>query len=547
MARKEIAMNNLKQLNSNFVELLGLDLDEVKKKIELSLSLEDKSLSTVIGNSKSSVSDNHQTIDSPHSITLAYDANKPRIKHTEIFNLLLNNIDKVDFREEAGADVDKDKLKYNDYLVTCSEKVLEVAEECGLGIYDIANHAYLYNGEYWKRTNNNKIYSFLIDAANKMGVSKNTAKHITFIEQLKGQLLFLAKTHFAENDNNDKILINLLNGTFEIDGYDTRLRKPEKEDLLTYQLPFKYDENAECPIFDEYLNTVLPDKDNQKVLMEYLGYLFVKNDTLKLEKALILYGTGANGKSVLFEILNALLGGSNNVSHYSLQNLTNENGYYRAMLGNKLVNYASEINGKMDVSIFKQLVSGEPVDARLPYGDPFTIYNYGKMIFNCNQLPTSVEQTNAFFRRFLIIPFEVTIPEEQQDKQLAKKIIKSELSGVLNRVLEGLKRILDQKSFTNSEAVDASINNYKKESDNVALFIEEKGYESSEEFVLASTLFEEYKSFCFQSGYNSIGKHSFNQRLKNSGFNIKRINVGIIAYVKKNKFENNSSHSSQTS
>ena len=100
------------------------------------------------------------------------------------------------------------------------------------------------------------------------------------------------------------------------------------------------------------------------------------------------------------------------------------------MLGNKLVNYASEINGKMDVSIFKQLVSGEPVDARLPYGEPFTLSNYGKLIFNCNQLPTSVEHTHAFFRRFLIIPFEVTIPEEQQDKQLSEKIINSELAGV---------------------------------------------------------------------------------------------------------------------
>ena len=124
------------------------------------------------------------------------------------------------------------------------------------------------------------------------------------------------------------------------------------------------------------------------------------------------------------------------------------------MLGNKLVNYASEINGKMDVSIFKQLVSGEPVDARLPYGEPFTLVNYGKLIFNCNQLPTSVEHTHAFFRRFLIIPFEVTIPEEQQDDQLAEKIIKSELSGVLNRVLEGLKRVLKQRRFTKSEAME---------------------------------------------------------------------------------------------
>ncbi len=112
----------------------------------------------------------------------------------------------------------------------------------------------------------------------------------------------------------------------------------------------------------------------------------------------------ANGKSVFFEVVNSLLGGEENVSSYSLQSLTNDNGYFRAMLGNKLVNYASEINGNLETAIFKQLVSGEPVEARLPYGEPFTLTNYAKLIFNCNELPKDVEQSNAYFRRFLIIP-----------------------------------------------------------------------------------------------------------------------------------------------
>ena len=248
----------------------------------------------------------------------------------------------------------------------------------------------------------------------------------------------------------------------------------------------------------------------------------------------MLYGTGANGKSVLFEILNALLGGSNNVSTYSLQNLTNENGYYRAMLGNKLVNYASEINGNMDVSIFKQLVSGEPVDARLPYGEPFTLTNYGKLIFNCNQLPTSVENTHAFFRRFLIIPFEVTIPKEKQDKKLAQKIIKNELSGVLNRVLEGLRRILEQESFTESISANALLDNYKKESDSVAQFIEEEGYEkSAEENILVEDLYDEYKTYCMVSKNISVPKRVFYSQLRAMRIVIERKYRGMVIYLKK--------------
>ena len=517
-------MSNLNQLNTNFIDLLDKDLDLVRKKLELEEAKREKLKSY-----------------------------KRRIDHSEILQIILNNIEEVDFREEAGDIEESEKLKYKDFLVPCSDKVLETAEACGLGICNSRENVYLYNGEYWNCVSNHTFYTFLGAAALKMGLTRNTSKLYTFREQVTKQLLSVARKYDVNdfnnttNNSNEKILINLLNGTFEIDGYDMRLRKPEKDDFLTYQLPFKYDESAECPMFDEYLNTVLPDKNNQKILMEYLGYIFVRTNALKLEKTLLLYGTGANGKSVLFEILNALLGGSNNVSTYSLQNLTNENGYYRAMLGNKLVNYASEINGKMDVSIFKQLVSGEPVDARLPYGEPFTLTNYGKLIFNCNQLPTSVENTHAFFRRFLIIPFEVTIPKEKQDKKLAQKIIKNELSGVLNRVLEGLRRILEQESFTESETSDEIINNYITVSDTVSMYIDEMGYESADEIVIASTLFEEYKSFCLDSGYNPIGKHTFNQRLKSRGFKIERRNVGMVAYVKKYKFEKETSQTSQTS
>ncbi len=194
---------------------------------------------------------------------------------------------------------------------------------------------------------------------------------------------------------------------------------------MTYQLPFRYDSKAEAPLFEAYLNKVLPDQERQKVLAEYLGFVFIKHgsNALKEEKALILYGTGANGKSVFFEIVNALLG-EENVSSYSLQSLTNDNGYFRAKIANKLVNYASEINGTLEASIFKQLVSGEPVEARLPYGQPFTLKQYAKLVFNCNELPKDVEHTNAYFRRFLIIPFDVTIPRKSRTRTCIPKSLK---------------------------------------------------------------------------------------------------------------------------
>src|SRR5205085_8900623 len=190
------------------------------------------------------------------------------------------------------------------------------------------------------------------------------------------------------------------------------------------------------PLWQKFLDEVLPDETRQMVLAEYIGYVFTR---LKLEKTLMLYGRGANGKSVVFDVINALLG-AENVANYSLASLSHE--YHRAKLANKLLNYSSEISTRLEADIFKRLTSGEPVDARLPYGQPFIMSRYARLLFNCNELPRDVEHTEAFFRRYLILPFDVTMPEDQQDKRLAEKIIKSELSGVFNWVLEGLQRLL---------------------------------------------------------------------------------------------------------
>lgn len=319
----------------------------------------------------------------------------------------------------------------------------------------------MYNGTFWNEIDKEIFQKFLGEASEQMGVAKFSARFYQFREQLFKQFLATAYLPTPES-NKDVVMINLQNGTFEVSPKGTNLRPFDRSDFITYQLPFEYDSQAKAPLFEKYLNRVLPDIERQRVLAEYLGYVFIKHGSkaLKEEKTLILYGTGANGKSVFFETVNALLG-TDNVSNFSLQSLTNDNGYFRAKLANKLVNYASEINGNLEASMFKQLVSGEPVEARLPYGQPFVLKQYAKLIFNCNELPKDVEHTNAYFRRFLIIPFDVTIPENEQDKTLHTKIIENELSGVFNWVLDGLNRLLKQKKFSDCEASKKPLTNTK--------------------------------------------------------------------------------------
>lgn len=458
--------------------------------------------------------------------------------HADILQQLIKQCEPLDFESLANPYNTEDfKLNTKHFLILSIENVLQLAEKNRWGLCKNHDFIYLYNGTFWAEIDKETFQKFLGEAAEQMGVAKFSARFYQFREQLFRQFLTTAYLP-TPKVNKDNVLINLKNGTFEISPQGTKLKQFDPSDFITYQLPFEYDPQARAPIFETYLKRVLPDQERQKVLAEYLGYVFIKHgsNALKEEKALVLYGTGANGKSVFFEIVNALLG-VENVSSFSLQSLTNDNGYFRAKLANRLLNYASEINGNLEASIFKQLVSGEPVEARLPYGQPFILKQYAKLIFNCNELPKDVEHTNAYFRRFLIIPFDVTIPPQEQDKQLHIKIIENELSGVFNWVLDGLNRLLHQKHFSECEAAQQAVEQYRIESDSVQMFLSEYGYHiSTTKGMPLKTMFADYKNYCIENGFKTCSVRTFSDRLRSSGYQIDRKNYGMEVNSEKECF-----------
>lgn len=478
--------------------------------------------------------------------------------HAEILQSLIKQFEPLDFEvlafpeieqlraelEKLPADSEKaalllkqlDKLQLNlkHYLILSVENILHVAAKNRWGLCKNQDFVYLYNGAYWAYIDKEAFQKFLGEAAEKMGVARFTARFYQFREQMLKQ--FLSTEYLPSPEPPEKaVYINLKNGTLEVTDKGVKLRPFNRADFLTYLLNFEYNPQAEAPIFQAYLDRVLPDKEKQNVLAEFLGFVFMRRggNAIKEEKALILYGTGANGKSVFFEVVNALLG-AENTSSYSLQSLTDTSGYYRAMIANKLVNYASEISTNLETAVFKQLVSGEPVEARLPYGRPMQITQYAKLIFNCNELPKDVEHTNAYFRRLLIILFDVTIPEHEQDKQLHTKIIEKELSGVLNWALEGLNRLLRQQKFSHCSAALEAVEKYKTQSDSVKLFIEEMGYQTHPtKYKLVKELYAEYRTFCHDDGFKPVNKSNFKKRLESIGVLTDTNMYGNVAYLMK--------------
>ncbi len=439
-------------------------------------------------------------------------ASQKRTDHSVVLREILDNLQRIDFNELAGLPPEQRPTQKQQRVITVQE-VLRTASELNCGLCRNQDFVYAFNGEFWQLLDRNELEAFLGEAAEKLGVGRITSLDYEF----KGKLLkqFLTQSQMSgPRRSTDRVLINCQNGTVEFSSSGYRLRAFDRQDFLTYQLTFEYDETATAPQWQRFLDEVLPDKQSQLVLAEYFGSVFAKG--LKLEKTLILLGSGANGKSVVFEVINALLG-RDNVSNVSLESLGGDQ-HYRAIIANKLLNYAPEISGRLKADKFKQLTSGEPIEARLPYGQPMILEGYARLAFNCNDLPTDVEHSEAFFRRFLIIPFPVTIHESRRDPSLASKIIARELGGVFNWLLAGLERLLAQGGFSPCEAVTKMLEKYRMESDSVAMFLADEGFVKSESSRLAvNEIYGQYKTYCFDNTYRALGRNKFCRRLEALG------------------------------
>lgn len=309
-----------------------------------------------------------------------------------------------------------------------------------------------------------------------------------------------------------EVWLNVSNGTLVIksDGSVT-LRDHDKRDLFFYCLGYCYDSEAECPLWQAFLDRVLPSADAQLLLAEFIGYCLMPGH--ELEKMLLLYGEGLNGKSVTLEVIESLLG-SVNVSYLSLADLTNDD-VKRAGIEGKMLNISHESGKDVNPNVLKQLTSGERVLIKHLYRDPRETNSYGKLIAAFNILPRA-ENTFGFFRRLMILAYQVTIPREEIDRQLASKL-KGELPGILLWVLKALPALMTRREFSPCESSEKALEQYRLQSDNVRLFLSE-ACEASEYTTQASDLFTAYRSYCINSSLRPIGKKKFYDRLESLGY-----------------------------
>lgn len=401
---------------------------------------------------------------------------------------------------------------------------------CNLGI--INNVPHFFNGRYWEVLPASICRNLLSIAAEKSGLLAYQASKAQVVRMLTDQFWAIGVLPEIEPPV-DVVKIPLQNGTFVYKDKKVSLEKFSAYDRFTYQLDYNYDPTATAPRFMQFLEEVIPEDNARLVVSEYAGYVFAK--ALNFEKCLVFVGEGCNGKSVLMNIITAIFG-ANNVSSYSLRDLTHPNGYCRAEIANKLLNACAEMGVKdSDPNTAKLLISNEPVEARSPYKPPFILRNYCRFIFNTNTYSfKDVEHSKGYFRRFMFLRFDTIIPLERRDPNLASYIINNEMSGVFNWALSGLFRLLEKgcKDFTHSDHIEQEMIRFQKDSNSVAGFLDDMGYvKSPHNYVVSTTLFSEYKEYCCECNYKAVGLKEFINRVEKS--------AGILV---KRKCTNNATH-----
>lgn len=198
------------------------------------------------------------------------------------------------------------------------------------------------------------------------------------------------------------------------------------------------DGSAGAPGWLSFLSEVMPDESERACLQEFLGLCLLDRSALSVEKMAVFVGGGANGKSVVFDVVKAALG-PGRVGFLSPDQLADPK--QAVSLRGKAVNFAPDVRrGAAFDSALKALASAQEVQGWKLYEGSVTL-RCPPLVFALNEMPAFRDVTDAFFRRLMVFRFGVTIPPDRQDRALAARIASNERAGVFLWMLEGARRL----------------------------------------------------------------------------------------------------------
>lgn len=441
----------------------------------------------------------------------------------------------------------KDKNSRAPYLMAdCLGRYVREACKCST-LHSYGNQLYGFDGEKYSAIDYTTFSNIIYEVLMELGLPDGNLKRVWYITKICHQA---AMCNRLEPDAG---VVTFTNCVFDMDGRVACRFTPKWVSVT--KMPYDYDANAHCTRWRMFLDEVLPDKQMQSILQEFLGCCFIDRRKAKMERMLVLLGPGANGKSVVHDVVRKLLG-EDNVTSFGMNELTQ--GYEAkknyVTINGKRLNYASEISAQTFVNVgdqLKKLISGEPIMARENYQSNLTVTDVPLMMANANKLPAMRgDDMKAMTRRFVIIPFKVEIPVERQNPMLARELCE-ELPGIFNWVMEGRERyIANGFAFSDVKKIEKSVEGYRMEGSTTAEFLIARGYDARRrenmeqpKWVKAGDLYREYNEWCLAKGkpQDSIDTQiKFGLRLNSEfGFRKKKTSGGICygIYADKVKME----------
>lgn len=330
------------------------------------------------------------------------------------------------------------------------------------------------------------------------------------------------------------LLLNCQNGT--VDLATGRLRMAHRDDLITQIAPVRFDSKARCPNWIAFLERIMPREEDRAFLQRAIGYSIT--GSTEEHAVFFCHGIGANGKSTLLETILEFLGRDYGIASLPslLLSRSMEHPTAIADLFGKRVVIATEFNAgeRFNEALLKRLSGGDMLRARRMREDSWQFRPSHHLWIAANDKPIVWGTDHGFWRRIHLIPFDVTIPKEEQDPKLRAKLA-AELPGILNWALAGCREFLE-RGLDPPRAIVAATGAYRAEMDTVASFLDSDCVLGDGLRATSGQLYDAYRDFVGREGGVSLPQKAFTARLKAEGFSCHKSNgrttftgIGLLA------------------
>ncbi len=343
-----------------------------------------------------------------------------------------------------------------------------------------------------------------------------TVKNYHVQEILKAVQLNAPVIEPWELNNPKRRIIVFKNGVFDLATDKRNDHSPEW--LYSIGIPHKYDPEANCPEFERFIKQVLP-AEAHPLVRQLLGYLLIPS--AEFRKFFVFLGNGANGKSTLIKVIEALLG-RKNVTQQSLHSL-GQNRFAAFDLFGKLANtYADlEDHDVTKIGLLKQIVAGDTILYERKFKDPFSAAVTARLVFSANRMPRIADESKAISDRIILLDFPYRFEEAQQDKQLSYKLTaEEEIEGILAKwAIPGLKKLLSNGEFHIPERSRGLLRKYRGQCDPFLDFADQHVEASPDSWITRQDLYDRYVGWCDNEEAKELSHQEFNRRISEH-FNI---------------------------